>query len=154
MSITALLPLASLALKLGGALLSSHTESPKAAIRPESNERALAPTLQGLFRRLGASDPNDEGQQGAIEQFMTQLMAGLKNLAPEQSLQGAVGTLQQQLENGSAGADGEALQQAYTSLKNQLNLSPADLGAFLDTFATTLPRGRGEGVGGLLATRA
>ncbi|ENY72706.1 hypothetical protein G114_06402 [Aeromonas diversa CDC 2478-85] len=151
MSITALLPLASLALKIGGALFK---EKPATAPAPaEPSREPLPATLQGLFRRLGASDPNGEAQRPAIDQFMGEVMSTLSNRAPGVSLRDAIAQLQQDLAQGGAGAGGDTLLQSFDSLRQQLGLK-GDLNGFLDAMSQTLPRGRGEGVGRLLATSA
>lgn len=151
MSITALLPLASLALKIGSALFK---EKPATAPAPaEPSREPLPPTLQGLFRRLGASDPNGEAQHPAIDHFMGEVMNTLRERSPGVSLGESITRLQQDLARGSAGAGGDTLLQSFDSLRQQLGIK-GDLNGFLDEMSQSLPRGRGEGVGRLLATQA
>lgn len=151
MSITALLPLVSLAVKIGGALLKEKPATPQAQSEPR--HEPLPPTLQGMFRRLGASDPNGETQRPAIDHFMGEVMNTLRERSPGVSLGEAIARLQQDLTRGSAGAGGDTLLQSFDSLRQQLGIK-GDLNGFLDEMSQSLPHGRGEGVGRLLATQA
>lgn len=71
-AISTLLPLASLALKLGSKLLGDGT--PQAKAEPPAQEERLAPTVQSLFQRLGVKDANSEQNRPAINHFMGTLM--------------------------------------------------------------------------------
>lgn len=74
-AIGTLLPLASLALKLGSKLLGDST--PPAQTEPVVQEERLAPTVQSLFQRLGIKDADSEQNRPAINHFMGALMQTL-----------------------------------------------------------------------------
>jgi len=73
--ISSLLPLASIALKLGSQLLVSSSKPQP--VQPAVQEARLAPTIQSLFQRLGIKDADNEQNRSAINHFMGELMQTL-----------------------------------------------------------------------------
>ncbi|MEH8251879.1 hypothetical protein Q7I16_04595 [Aeromonas veronii] len=73
--ISSLLPLASIALKLGSQLLVSSSKPQP--VQPAVQEDRLAPTVQSLFQRLGIKDADNEQNRSAINHFMGELMQTL-----------------------------------------------------------------------------
>ncbi len=66
--ISNLLPLASIALKLGSQLLGSSSKPEP--VQQTVQEERLAPTVQSLFQRLGIKDADSEQNRSAINHFM------------------------------------------------------------------------------------
>ncbi len=66
--ISSLLPLASIALKLGSQLLVSSSKPEP--VQPAVQVDRLAPTVQSLFQRLGIKDADSEQNRSAINHFM------------------------------------------------------------------------------------
>lgn len=151
-AISTLLPLASLALKLGSKLLGDGT--PQAKAEPPEQEERLAPTVQSLFQRLGVKDANSEQNRPAINHFMGALMQTLGQENNGQSLPQAIDTARSQLANGTQSTRLDALQSELDTLKGTLGSSDLNLDQLLGAFKQTLPNGKGEGVGKLLHASA
>jgi hypothetical protein len=149
-AISTLLPLASLALKLGSKLLGDGTPQAKAPVQ----EDRLAPTVQSLFQRLGVKDANSEQNRPAINHFMGALMQTLGQENNGQSLPEAINTARSQLANGTQSTRLDALQSELDALKGTLGSSDLNLDQLLGAFKQTLPNGKGEGVGKLLNASA
>ncbi|MDM5100578.1 hypothetical protein [Aeromonas salmonicida] len=150
--ISTLLPIASIALKLGSYLLSSNA---KAQPEPEPvQEERLPPTVQSLFQRLGVKDADSEQNRPAINQFMSALMQTLGQENNGQSLTEAIDTARNQLANGTQSTRLDALQSRLDTLKGTLGSSDLNLDQLLSAFKQTLPNGKGEGVGKLLNASA
>lgn len=150
--ISTLLPIASIALKLGSYLLSSNA---KAQTEPEPvQEERLPPTVQSLFQRLGVKDAGSEQNRPAINQFMNELMQTLGQENNGQSLTEAIDTARNQLANGTQSTRLDALQSRLDTLKGTLGSSDLNLDQLLSAFKQTLPNGKGEGVGKLLNASA
>lgn len=150
--ISTLLPIASIALKLGSYLLSSNA---KAQPEPEPvQEERLPPTVQSLFQRLGVKDTDSEQNRPAINQFMSELMQTLGQENNGQSLTEAIDTARNQLANGTQSTRLDALQSRLDTLKGTLGSSDLNLDQLLSAFKQTLPNGKGEGVGKLLNASA
>ncbi len=96
--ISSLLPLASISLKLGSQLLGSSSK-PQPVQRAVQEEH-LAPTVQGLFQRLGIKDADSEQNRSAINHFMGELMQTLGQENGGQSLPTAIDSARSQLANG------------------------------------------------------
>ncbi|HDI1213216.1 hypothetical protein [Aeromonas hydrophila] len=151
-AISTLLPLASLALKLGSKLLGDGT--PQAKAEPPAQEERLAPTVQSLFQRLGVKDANSEQNRPAINHFMGTLMQTLGQEFSGQSLPQAIDTARTQLADGTQSTRLDALQSELDTLKGSLGNSDLNLDQLLYAFKQTLPNGKGEGVGKLLNASA
>ncbi|MEZ6973838.1 MULTISPECIES: hypothetical protein [Aeromonas] len=151
-AIGTLLPLASLALKLGSKLLGDST--PPAQTDPPVQEERLAPTVQSLFQRLGVRDANSEQNRPAINHFMGALMQTLGQEFSGQSLPQAIDAARTQLANGTQSTRLDALQGELDTLKGSLGNSDLSLEQLLFAFKQTLPNGKGEGVGKLLNASA
>ena len=150
--ISTLLPIASIALKLGSYLLSSNA---KAQPEPEPvQEERLPPTVQSLFQRLGGKDADSEQNRPAINQFMSELMQTLGQENNGHSLTEAIDTARNQLANGTQSTRLDALQSRLDTLKGTLGSSDLNLDQLLSAFKQTLPNGKGEGVGKLLNASA
>lgn len=150
--ISTLLPIASIALKLGSYLLSSNA---KAQPEPEPvQEERLPPTVQSLFQRLGVKDADNEQNRPAINQFMSELMQTLGQENNGHSLTEAIDTARNQLANGTQSTRLDALQSRLDTLKGTLGSSDLNLDQLLSAFKQTLPNGKGEGVGKLLNASA
>jgi hypothetical protein len=147
-AISTLLPLASLALKLGSKLLGDGT--PQAKAEPPVQEDRLAPTVQSLFQRLGVKDTNSEQNRPAINHFMSALLQTLGQENNGQSLPEAIDTARSQLASGTQSTRLDALQSELDALKGTLGSSDLNLDQLLGAFKQTLPNGKGEGVGKLL----
>jgi len=147
-AIGTLLPLASLALKLGSKLLGDST--PPAQTEPPVQEERLAPTVQSLFQRLGVKEANSEQNRPAINHFMGALMQTLGQEFSGQSLPQAIDAARTQLANGTQSTRLDALQGELDTLKG----SDLSLDQLLFAFKQTLPNGKGEGVGKLLNASA
>jgi len=150
--ISTLLPIASIALKLGSYLLSSSAKA-----QPESEpvqEERLPPTVQSLFQRLGVKDADSEQNRPAINQFMSELMQTLGQENNGHSLTEAIDTARNQLANGTQSTRLDALQSRLDTLKGKLGNSDLNLDQLLGAFKQTLPKGKGEGVGKLLNASA
>ncbi|MEN9584677.1 MAG: hypothetical protein RLZZ616_1683 [Pseudomonadota bacterium] len=146
--ISTLLPIASIALKLGSYLLSSNA---KAQPSPEPvQEERLPPTVQSLFQRLGVKDADSEQNRSAINHFMSELLQTLGQENNGQSLPEAINTARSQLANGTQSTRLDALQSELNTLKGTLGASDLNLDQLLGAFKQTLPNGKGEGVGKLL----
>nr|WP_254203550.1 hypothetical protein [Aeromonas sp. FDAARGOS 1407] len=152
MMISTLLPIASIALKLGSQLLSSSgkTQAAPQAAQPER----LAPTVQSLFQRLGIKDANSEQNRPAINHFMSDLVQSLGQEFGGQSLPDAIDAARTQLANGTQGTRLDALRSELDTLKGSLGASSLNLDQLLAAFKQTLPNGKGEGVGRLLNASA
>ena len=152
MMISTLLPIASIALKLGSQLLSgsSKTQTAPQAAQPEH----LAPTVQSLFQRLGIKDANSEQNRPAINHFMSDLVQSLGQEFGGQSLPDAIDAARSQLANGTQGTRLDALRSELDTLKGSLGASSLNLDQLLAAFKQTLPNGKGEGVGRLLNASA
>lgn len=148
MMISTLLPIASIALKLGSQLLSGSgkTQTAPQAAQPER----LAPTVQSLFQRLGIKDANSEQNRPAINHFMSDLVQSLGQEFGGQSLPDAIDAARSQLANGTQGTRLDALRSELDTLKGSLGASSLNLDQLLAAFKQTLPNGKGEGVGRLL----
>lgn len=96
--ISSLLPLASIALKLGSQLLGSSAKPEP--VLPAVQEDRLAPTVQSLFQRLGIKDANSEQNRAAINHFMGELMQTLGQENSGQSLPAAIDSARNQLASG------------------------------------------------------
>ena len=150
--ISTLLPIASIALKLGSYLLSSNA---KAQPEPEPvQEERLPPTVQSLFQRLGVKDADSEQNRPAINHFMSELLQTLGQENNGQSLPEAIDTARSQLANGTQSTRLDALQSELDTLKGTLGNSDLNLDQLLGAFKQTLPNGKGEGVGKLLNASA
>lgn len=150
--ISTLLPIASIALKLGSYLLSSNA---KAQPEPEPvQEERLPPTVQSLFQRLGVKDADSEQNRPAINQFMSELMQTLGQENNGHSLTEAIDAARNQLANGTQSTRLDALQSRLDTLKGTLGSSNLNLDQLLSAFKQTLPNGKGEGVGKLLNASA
>ncbi len=152
MMISTLLPIASIALKLGSQLLNSSgkTQAAPQAAQPER----LAPTVQSLFQRLGIKDANSEQNRPAINHFMSDLVQSLGQEFGGQSLPDAIDAARSQLANGTQGTRLDALRSELDTLKGSLGASSLNLDQLLAAFKQTLPNGKGEGVGRLLNASA
>lgn len=150
--ISTLLPIASIALKLGSQLLSGSAKTQQAQ-QPAQEDR-LAPTVQSLFQRLGVKDADSEQNRPAINQFMSELMQTLGQENNGQSLTEAIDTARNQLANGTQSTRLDALQSRLDTLKGTLGSSDLNLDQLLSAFKQTLPNGKGEGVGKLLNASA
>lgn len=152
MMISTLLPIASIALKLGSQLLSGSgkTQAAPQAAQPEH----LAPTVQSLFQRLGIKDANSEQNRPAINHFMSDLVQSLGQEFDGQSLPDAIDAARSQLANGTQGTRLDALRSELDTLKGSLGTSSLNLDQLLAAFKQTLPNGKGEGVGRLLNASA
>ncbi|TNJ24728.1 hypothetical protein CF111_07485 [Aeromonas sobria] len=151
--ISALLPLASIALKLGSQLLSSSSK-PQPAAQQTVQEDRLAPTVQSLFQRLGIKDADNEQNRAAINHFMGDLMQTLGQENGSQSLPAAIDSARSQLANGTQSTRLDALQSELNTLKDSLGASNLNLDQLLGAFKQTLPNGKAEGVGKLLNASA
>ena len=151
-AIGTLLPLASLALKLGSKLLGDST--PPAQTEPPVQEERLAPTVQSLFQRLGVKEANSEQNRPAINHFMGVLMQTLGQEFSGQSLPQAIDAARTQLANGTQSTRLDALQGELDTLKSSLGNNDLSLDQLLYAFNQTLPNGKGEGVGKLLNASA
>ena len=151
-AIGTLLPLASLALKLGSKLLGDST--PPAQTEPPVQEERLAPTVQSLFQRLGVKEANSEQNRPAINHFMGVLMQTLGQEFSGQSLPQAIDAARTQLANGTQSTRLDALQGELDTLKSSLGNNDLSLDQLLYAFKQTLPNGKGEGVGKLLNASA
>ena len=150
--ISTLLPIASIALKLGSYLLSSNA---KAQPEPEPvQEERLPPTVQSLFQRLGVKDADSEQNRPAINHFMSELLQTLGQENNGQSLTEAIDAARSQLANGTQSTRLDALQSELDTLKGSLGSSELNLDQLLGAFKQTLPNGKGEGVGKLLNASA
>ena len=151
-AIGTLLPLASLALKLGSKLLGDGT--PPTQTEPAVQEEWLAPPVQSLFQRLGVKEANSEQNRPAINHFMGALMQTLGQEYSGQSLPQAIDAARTQLANGTQSTRLDALQGKLDTLKGSLGNSDLSLDQLLFAFKQTLPNGKGEGVGKLLNASA
>ncbi|HAU4899774.1 hypothetical protein NAT02_07685 [Aeromonas hydrophila] len=151
-AISTLLPLASLALKLGSKLLGDGT--PQAKAETPVQEERLAPTVQSLFQRLGIKDADSEQNRPAINHFMGALMQTLGQEYSDQSLPQAIDTARTQLADGTQSTRLDALQSELDTLKDSLGASHLNLDQLLGAFKQTLPNGKGDGVGKLLNASA
>ena len=138
--ISTLLPIASIALKLGSQLLSGSAKT-----QPAQEER-LAPTVQSLFQRLGVNDANSEQNRPAINHFMSELLQTLGQENNGQSLPEAIDAARSQLANGTQSTRLDALQSELDTLKGSLGSSELNLDQLLGAFKQTLPNGKGEGL--------
>ncbi|MEH8162679.1 hypothetical protein [Aeromonas allosaccharophila] len=150
--ISTLLPLASIALKLGSQLLGSGAK-PQPVPQTVQEDR-LPPTVQSLFQRLGVKDANSEQNRAAINHFMGELMQTLGQENSGQSLPAAIDSARSQLANGTQSTRLNALQSELDTLKGTLGASDLNLDQLLGAFKQTLPNGKGEGVGKLLNASA
>ncbi|AYK16890.1 hypothetical protein [Aeromonas veronii] len=150
--ISSLLPLASIALKLGSQLLVSSSKPEP--VQPAVQEDRLAPTVQNLFQRLGIKDADSEQNRSAINHFMGELMQTLGQENSGQSLPAAIDSARNQLVNGTQSTRLDALQSELDTLKGTLGASVLNLDQLLGAFKQTLPNGKGEGVGKLLNASA
>ena len=150
--ISTLLPIASIALKLGSQLLSGSTKTQPA--QQLAQEERLAPTVQSLFQRLGVNDANSEQNRPAINHFMSELLQTLGQENNGQSLTEAIDAARSQLANGTQSTRLDALQSELDTLKGTLGASDLNLDQLLGAFKQTLPNGKGEGVGKLLNASA
>lgn len=142
--ISTLLPIASIALKLGSQLLSGSAKT-QPAQQPAQEER-LAPTVQSLFQRLGVNDANSEQNRPAINHFMSELLQTLGQENNGQSLPEAIDAARSQLANGTQSTRLDALQSELDTLKGSLGSSDLNLDQLLGAFKQTLPNGKGEGL--------
>ncbi|WP_303845994.1 hypothetical protein [Aeromonas sobria] len=150
--ISTLLPLASIALKLGSQLLGSSAR-PQPVPQTVQEDR-LPPTVQSLFQRLGIKDADNEQNRPAINHFMGELMQTLGQENGSQSLPAAIDSARSQLANGTQSTRFDALQSELDTLKDSLGASELNLDQLLGAFKQTLPNGKGEGVGKLLNASA
>lgn len=150
--ISSLLPLASIALKLGSQLLVSSSKPEP--VQPAVQEDRLAPTVQNLFQRLGIKDADSEQNRSAINHFMGELMQTLGQENSGQSLPAAIDSARNQLVNGTQSTRLDALQSELDTLKGTLGASVLNLDQLLGAFKQTLPNGKEEGVGKLLNASA
>ena len=151
-AIGTLLPLASLAIKLGSKLLGDGT--PPTQTEPAVQEEHLAPTVQSLFQRLGIQEADSEQNRPAINHFMGALMQTLGQESSGQSLPQAIDAARTQLADGTQSTRLDALQSELDTLKGSLGNSDLNLDQLLYAFKQTLPNGKGEGVGKLLNASA
>lgn len=151
-AIGTLLPLASLAIKLGSKLLGDG--KPPAQTEPAVQEERLAPTVQSLFQRLGIQEADSEQNRPAINHFMGALMQTLGQESSGQSLPQAIDAARIQLADGTQSTRLDALQSELDTLKGALGNSDLNLNQLLYAFKQTLPNGKGEGVGKLLNASA
>ncbi|WP_429026895.1 hypothetical protein [Aeromonas media] len=142
--ISTLLPIASIALKLGSQLPSGSAKT-QPAQQPAQEER-LAPTIQSLFQRLGVKDANSEQNRPAINHFMSELLQTLGQENNGQSLPEAIDAARSQLANGTQSTRLDALQSELDTLKGSLGSSELNLDQLLGAFKQTLPNGKGEGL--------
>ena len=150
--ISTLLPIASIALKLGSQLLSGSAKTQPA--QQLAQEERLAPTVQSLFQRLGVNDANSEQNRPAINHFMSELLQTLGQENNGQPLPEAIDAARSQLANGTQSTRLDALQSELDTLKGSLGSSELNLDQLLGAFKQTLPNGKGEGVGKLLNASA
>ncbi|MEH8227153.1 hypothetical protein [Aeromonas veronii] len=152
--ISSLLPLASIALKLGSQLLGSSAK-PEPVLQTVQEDR-LAPTVQSLFQRLGVKDADSEQNRAAINHFMSELMQTLGQENGGQSLPAAIDSARNQLASGTQSTRLDALQSELDTLKGTLGASDLNLDQLLAAFKQTLPNGngKGDGVGKLLNASA
>lgn len=148
--ISTLLPIASIALKLGSQLLSGSAKTQPA----QQPAQQPAPTIQSLFQRLGVNDANSEQNRPAINHFMSELLQTLGQENNGQSLPEAIDAARSQLANGTQSTRLDALQSELDTLKDSLGSSDLNLDQLLGAFKQTLPNGKGEGVGKLLNASA
>ena len=148
--ISTLLPIASIALKLGSQLLSGSAKTQPA----QQPAQQPAPTIQSLFQRLGVNDANSEQNRPAINHFMSELLQTLGQENNGQSLPEAIDAARSQLANGTQSTRLDALQSELDTLKGSLGNSDLNLDQLLYAFKQTLPNGKGEGVGKLLNASA
>lgn len=148
--ISTLLPIASIALKLGSQLLSGSAKTQPA----QQPAQRPAPTIQSLFQRLGVNDANSEQNRPAINHFMSELLQTLGQENNGQSLPEAIDAARSQLANGTQSTRLDALQSELDTLKGSLGSSDLNLDQLLGAFKQTLPNGKGEGVGKLLNASA
>lgn len=148
--ISTLLPIASIALKLGSQLLSGSAKTQPA----QQPAQQPAPTIQSLFQRLGVNDANSEQNRPAINHFMSELLQTLGQENNGQSLTEAIDAARSQLANGTQSTRLDALQSELDTLKGSLGSSDLNLDQLLGAFKQTLPNGKGEGVGKLLNASA
>ena len=148
--ISTLLPIASIALKLGSQLLSGSAKTQPA----QQPAQQPAPTIQSLFQRLGVNDANSEQNRPAINHFMSELLQTLGQENNGQSLPEAIDAARSQLANGTQSTRLDALQSELDTLKGSLGSSDLNLDKLLGAFKQTLPNGKGEGVGKLLNASA
>ncbi|MBP8113023.1 MAG: hypothetical protein KAY14_05005 [Aeromonas sp.] len=148
--ISTLLPIASIALKLGSQLLSGSAKTQPA----QQPAQQPAPTIQSLFQRLGVNDANSEQNRPAINHFMSELLQTLGQENNGQSLPEAIDAARSQLANGTQSTRLDALQSELDTLKGSLGSSELNLDQLLGAFKQTLPNGKGEGVGKLLNASA
>ena len=148
--ISTLLPIASIALKLGSQLLSGSAKTQPA----QQPAQQPAPTIQSLFQRLGVNDANSEQNRPAINHFMSELLQTLGQENNGQSLPEAIDAARSQLANGTQSTRLDALQSELDALKGTLGNSDLNLDQLLGAFKQTLPNGKGEGVGKLLNASA
>ncbi|MGY3806003.1 hypothetical protein ACWNG8_02420 [Aeromonas veronii] len=150
--ISSLLPLASIALKLGSQLLGSSSKPQP--VQPAVQEARLAPTVQSLFQRLGIKDADSEQNRAAVNHFMGELMQTLGQENGGQSLPAAIDSARNQLASGTQSTRLDALQSELDTLKDSLGASDLNLDQLLGAFKQTLPNGKGERVGKLLNASA
>ncbi|MFM5466930.1 hypothetical protein ACET9D_03510 [Aeromonas veronii] len=150
--ISNLLPLASIALKLGSQLLGSSSKPEP--VQQTVQEERLPPTVQSLFQRLGIKDADSEQNRSAINHFMGELMQTLGQENGGQSLPAAIDSARSQLASGTQSTRLDALQSELDTLKGTLGASHLNLDQLLGAFKQTLPNGKGEGVGKLLNASA
>ncbi|TNI47553.1 hypothetical protein [Aeromonas veronii] len=146
--ISSLLPLASIALKLGSQLLGSSAKPQP--VQQTVQEDRLAPTVHSLFQRLGVKYADSEQNRAAINHFMGELMQTLGQENGGQSLPAAIDSTRNQLANGTQSTRLNALQSELDTLNDSLGASNLNLDQLLAAFKQTLPNGKGDGVGKLL----
>ena len=151
-AIGTLLPLASLAIKLGSKLLGDGT--PPTQTEPAVQEERLAPTVQSLFQRLGIQEADSEQNRPAINHFMGALMQTLGQESSGQPLPQAIDAARTQLADGTQSTRLDALQSELDTLKGSLGNSDLNLDQLLYAFKQTLPQGPREGVGQVLNASA
>ncbi|AHX59516.1 hypothetical protein B224_0339 [Aeromonas media WS] len=113
--ISTLLPIASIALKLGSQLLSGSAKTQPA----QQPAQQPAPTIQSLFQRLGVNDANSEQNRPAINHFMSELLQTLGQENNGQSLPEAIDAARSQLANGTQSTRLDALQSELDTLGPQ-----------------------------------
>lgn len=150
--ISNLLPLASIALKLGSQLLGSSSKSEP--VQQTVQEERLAPTIQSLLQRLGIKGTASEQHTPAINHFMGALMQTLGQESGGQSLPVAIDAARSKLASGSQSPRLDDLQRELNTLKDSLGASHLNLDQLLGALKQTLPNGKGEGVGKLLNASA
>lgn len=143
--ISNLLPLASIALKLGSQLLGSSSKPEP--VQQIVQEERLPPTVQSLFQRLGIKDADNEQNRSAINHFMGELMQTLGQENVGQSLPAAIDSTRNQLASGTQSTRLDALQSELDTLKGTLGASDLNLDQLLGAFKQTLPNGNGNGNG-------